>query len=165
MTNYYSAAKALDELMLELIAKGIEIPLHTVEDLKTGRSLASIGLRTPDDNEIAEKANFALQNVEMNLLSYAENAIGAEYAERWQKKIIEAYQEENSPKFASKMVSGVPKGEYWIRVQSSDLIDHPENLKTVAQDDGFTLIYGKKEIVIAFLKEIRGKMGKKCKQK
>ena len=164
MLNYHSAAKVLDSLMIELIEKGTEIPAHVVEDLKSGRSFASILLRTPDDIDIAAKAAFALENVEMNLLSSAEIKFGPKYAETWQKKIIAAYKEEIAQPAAisaSKLVSGVPKGEHWVRVQTSELTEFykqipdktPETfgLTSVCQKDGYTLIYGKKEKVTDFL--------------
>jgi len=191
--NYYSAAKALDELMLELIKTGISIPEHAVDGLKSGRSLAGILLRNPGDADIAAKAAFSLENVEMNLLALAEAEIGAEYAETWQKKIIGAYKEDiakTSPVSvsASKILSDASdasdvseniknikniKNGYWIRIQTSELTDLQEyaadkppevfGLSAVAQKDGYTLIYGKKEDVIAYLdclKEIRRKLGK-----
>jgi len=165
MLNYHSAAKILDLLMIELIEKGAEIPAHVVGDLKSGRSFASILLRSPgDDIDIAAKAALALENVEMNLLSAAEIKAGADYAEMWQKKIIEAYKEDivkPAPVSASRLVSGVPKGEHWIRVQTSELTEFykqipdkpPEafGLAALGQGDGFTVIYGKKENVTDFL--------------
>ena len=154
MMNYHSAAKALDALMMELIAKGITIPEHIAEDLKSGRSFAGILLRQPDDIEISAKAAFILENVEMNLLSLAEIEFGADYAETWQKAIIGAYREKAAPISASKFTSGVPKGEYWIRVQTSELTAFtPEafGLSVMEQKDGYTLIYGKKDNVTAFL--------------
>ena len=164
MLNYYSAAKILDTFMIELIKKDIEIPPRVIDDLKAGRSFASILLRTPEDIDIAAKAAFALESVEMNLLSLAEIKFGLDYAEEWQKKIIAAYKEEIAgiaPASASKLVSGVPKGEHWIRVQTSELAEFykqipdkpPEDFELTAaeQNDGYTLIYGKKENVTAFL--------------
>jgi len=168
MMNYHSAAKTLDGLMMELIKKGIEIPAHVVGDLKSGRSFAGILLRSPDDTEVAEKTGFILETVEMNLLSLAEIEFGADYAETWQKAIIAAYQEEIVPAAsasASKLVSGVPKDERWVRVQTSELTafyEHepdktPETfgLSTVGQQDGYTLIYGKRENVTAFLNRMK----------
>ena len=168
MMNYHSAAKTLDGLMMELIKKGAEIPAHVVDDLKSGRSFAGILLRSPDDADVAGKAGFILENVEMNLLSLAEIKFGPEYAETWQKAIIAAYKEEIAPiasAAASKLVSGVPKGERWIRVQTSELAafyEHepdktPEvfDLTAVGQKDGYTLIYGKKENVASFLNQMK----------
>ena len=175
MANCQNAAKVLDELMLELMEKGITIPRQAVDDLKSGRSFANIGIRQPNDSDIEAKAMFALQNVEMNLLSLAETGISAEYAEKWQGRILKAYSEETTQvSAASAFVSGVPKGKHWIRIQASELSEvhgfqkllDANMLSSVAQEDGYLLIYGKKEGVTAFLKEIRKMIGKmeKCKK-
>jgi len=53
--------------------------------------------------------------------------------------------------------TGVPAGAYWVRVQASWLRLTPEDfaLTSVPQEDGFTLIYGKKKDVTGFLAEVR----------
>ena len=173
MTNCLNAAKTLDELLLELIEKGIEIPGHMANDLKSGRTLASISSRTPDDVDLEIKARIVLENVEMNLLALAENNLGAEAAETWQRRISSAYQEEitvqaaavSAPKFGS----GVPKGDHWVRLQSDylDTVEGAEKLleqfkvSVLEQEDGYLMIHGKKEDVSAFLKGLRQKVGKK----
>jgi len=163
--NYLSAAKILDELLLALMEQGQTIPAHAAEDLKTGRSLAGILLRQHDD-EAAVKAQAILERVEMNLLSLAESAFGRESAEDWQTKIAEAYRQEapaSAP--ASKFVTGVPKGTHWVRVEASYPTDAgvaPEafGLTSIVQEDGYLLIYGRKEDVSAFLAEIRQRIRK-----
>jgi len=168
MLNYYNAAKVLEELMLGLIEKKAAIPAHVTEDLKAGRSLANILRRKADDADIAAKTGLALESVEMNLLSLAEANLGADCAEAWQTKIIAAYNEDiaqDVPAPAPKMASaGVPKSDYWIRVKTSELADFRErspdkppevySLSAVEHEDGYTLIHGGKENVIAYLKEI-----------
>jgi len=177
MANCLSAAKVLDELMLELIEKGIEIPRHVADSLKSGRSLARLGLRQPVDEESESKAKIALENVEMNLLSLAETNLGVEAAETWQRRINSAYQEETAPQApavsAPKFGTGVPKGDHWVRLQS-DYLDSVEGadkllagfaVSVSKQEDGYLMIHGRKEEVDAFLKELRqkvGKTGSKC---
>ena len=169
MTNYHAAAKTLDELMLELIGKGMTIPTHVADDLKSGRSLSNIDQLQPGDAGIAAKIMAILQNVEMNLLSLAETGVGAEYADEWQKNIAGAYQKEHVKALpASKLVYGVPKGKHWVRVQMTEL-EAVEELETLlgefaltalTQEDGYMLISGEKEGVYAFLKAIRQIIGK-----
>jgi len=162
--NYLAAAKALDALMLELIARGIPIPPHTVDDLKAGRALASMAARDPSGTDIEAKIVPVLESVEMNLLSLAETADGADYADSWQQRIAEAYQAPmQAPPIAGKL-HGVPRDAYPIRIQTSELGGMAPaeelGLTVAAQEDGYTLIYGKKESVTAFLKDIRQKLGK-----
>jgi hypothetical protein len=159
--NAFNAAKTLDALMLELLGKGAEIPSRVAQELKAGRSLAAISARRPERGEEAGKAAAVLEGVEMNLLSLAETHGGAVYAEGWQRRVAEAYQEPlPAPPPAARTVA--PRGEYWLRIQTEQLkgAAPPDTLTAAAQEDGFTLIYGKREDVQAFLKDIREKLGK-----
>ena len=169
MRNYLGAAKVLDDLLLDLRGRSVDIPGHAVDGLKAGRSLANIVRSSPDDFETALKAQSALESVEMNLLSVAEAAAGREYADAWQGKVAETYQEESEPA-AKKLtfVAGVPKGDHWVRVETKDLFEiegverrlTERSLTVRKQDDGFTLIHGKKEDVTGFLSEIREEIRK-----
>jgi len=184
MANFYSVAKTLEEFLKELIDKGMTIPPQVITELKTGRSVTSIHQRMTEETdvetltEVELKAMIALQNVEMNLLSLADEKFGKDYAEQWQKKVNEAYMDNTKPQVAAaktpvniaRYATGVPKGEHWIRVQTSwlenvqDLDDKLESrsLSTIPQDDDYLLVYGRKADVSDFLKEIRqivGKMG------
>jgi len=174
MSDYLGMAKALDELMLELIKIGAEIPANVTGDLKTGRSLAGIYSRQPCEGDTAVKTMSILENVEMNLLSLAETAFGREHAGKWQQKIGDALTGDGGdncrapspPATATRFNTGVPRGEYWIRVKESELspVSHELEelltgfgLKSQLQDDGYLLLYGKKENVSSFLKDIRDK--------
>ena len=170
MRNYLSIARVLDELILDLRGKGADIPGHVADSLKAGRSLAIVGLNNPDDAGVALKTQSALENVEMNLLSIAEAAFGREYADGWQRKIVAAGEEEAEP-VAKKQtfVAGVPKGAHWVRIETKDLFEvenvqqrlDGQNLTARKQDDGFTLVYGRKEDVTGFLSEIREEIRRK----
>ena len=168
MTNQLAAAKALDELMLELIGKGLPASPHVVDDLKAGRALASMEARQPGSNpELEAKIMPVLESVEMNLLALAEMAGGTAYADAWQGKIAEAYRSPmQAPPIAGKM-RGVPRDAYPIRIQTSELegCAPAEELELTAleQEDGYTLIYGKKENISIFLKGIRQNQEKQGK--
>ena len=186
--NYGSVARTLEEFLKELIEKGMTIPPQVVADLKTGRSVLSIYKRMPEETDIESeldaiadvemKARISLQNVEMNLLSLADEKIGREYAEEWQRKINASYEDqtetsdnaEDAVSGTSPYITGVPKGEYFIRIKQTELAEVngldkllvSYGLTSDSQADGYLLIYGRKEDVSAFLKEIRqlvGKMG------
>jgi len=174
--NYLKAAKALDELMLELIEKEVGIPQHVTDDLKTGRSLANICSRKPEDPDISSKTMIALERVEMNLLALAEHNLGRDEAEAWQRRMIAIYREpavKAAPPPASGVMSGIPRGDHWIRVQSSYLesvagareLLEGAGLSVVIQEDDYLLIHGRKGDVSAFLKDMReliGKLGSEC---
>jgi len=161
MTNLLAAAKVLDELLLELIKRGAAIPAQITEDLKAGRALASISLRQPNDEELSAKAGGILEGVEMNLLSQAEITVDAAFADSWQFRAVQAREQalEAVPSaFVNRMIKGVPKGAHWIRFQTAEMADADPGafgLTAAPQEDGFTLVFGKKEKVTAFLDEMR----------
>ena len=168
MNNYLAAAKALDELMLELIGQGLPASPHVVDDLKAGRALASMEARQPGGNpELEGKIAPVLERVEMNLLALAEMAGGAAFADSWQGKIAEAYQSPaQAPPIPGKM-RGVPRDAYPIRIQTSELegCEPPEalGLTAIEQEDGYTLIYGNKENISVFLGGVRRNQEKQGK--
>ena len=170
MMNCSNAVKTLEELRLSLINKGVPIPPHITEELVKGRSLARICSLEPDETELPAKAMAALDIVEMNLLSLVEKHINAEAADTWQRKIKEAYMEQNAHTAveapACGVYPGVPKGEHFIRLKM-DYLDTLEGASELLerfavtvrqQEDGFLLMQGKKENISAFLKAIRDKV-------
>lgn len=171
MLNYDNVCKRLDELMVELLNKGFNIPEHLFGDLNAGRRLVNV-LRMntdPSEPDLAMESSPYLQTVEMNLLTIAEEGLGKDFAETWQKKIIEAYQTHDSDVGKSATyISGIPKTDHWVRLKTSEITADSElyeqienlNLGFKPQDGGYLLIHGGKEDVKAFIKEIRQKEGR-----
>ena len=171
--------KLLEELMIELMDKGLDIEDHVRQSLKSGRSLASISEGLAEHEENRQLTAHTLEQVEMNLLSLAFSRVSRAYADAWQRRIdaatnisIQENQTVTGKRFVSRMVSGIPKNHRWIRVQLSELGDVDRiseliianDLETTLQPDGFTLLHGKQENVQSFLAEVRHlsaiKMGK-----
>ena len=168
MNNNLSAAKVLDELMLELIGKGLSPPPHVVEDLKAGRALAGMAARAAGGNaELEDKIAPVFERVEMNLLALAEMAGGMEYADSWQGRIAGAYQAPAQAPPAAAKIQGVPRDAYPIRIQTAALEgcapSEELDLTAIAQEDGYTLIYGKKENISVFLRGVRRQQEKQGK--
>ena len=69
--------------------------------------------------------------------------------------------------FTQTFIPGIPKDEYRIRLNTAEIKIDAElsrllsdlGLKTKPHDDGYLLIYGRKEDVVAFLGEVRRKVG------
>lgn len=168
-TNYAGVLGVFEAMIRELIEKGLKIPEKAVEDIKAARTLANILQSGQEDIDSIAKVLFYLQNVEIHLLPLAEAGVGREYADHWQNRMMDAYRA-TAPKPArfSTYVSGVPKGEYFVRIKADELGGVPEldallqeaHLSAAAQEDGYLLIRGRREDVSAFLKEIRKKVGK-----
>ena len=164
MYNFESVAKTLDELLQELLSKGVSVAEHVIRDLKELRSLAGILQRDPDNPDLLQKTMIAKEKVEMNLLALAEIHVDQTYSDTWQNRVSESLVSEIVKTVRiSPQVAGVPHGSYWVRYLTDDLAGIPNGcqllaeygLQTIPQEDGYSLIYGDKEKVIAFLKALR----------
>ncbi len=167
--NYESVWRLLEGLMVELKAKGIAIPQETVDDLKSARTLSSIDKTESASANLASDIAFYLEKVEPILLSLAESEVGIEYAEEWQNRIDKTSRQTPAKAAAgSRFVSGVAKGEHWIRIKTSNLIADSDlaesarklNLSCRQQEDGYLLVYGSKENVKTLIREVSTKIRK-----
>jgi hypothetical protein len=63
--------------------------------------------------------------------------VGKEYADEWQKKIIEAYADPGGKvTYTPKFISGIPKGDHWIRIKASSFFDLADP-RSGKGDEGF----------------------------
>jgi len=176
--KYRNAVKVFEELMMDLTGKGVEIPGHVIDSIRSGRSYINILLRAHDDG-VERHAAISLESAEMNLLSMADASGGSGYADMWQRRINDAYAGipdageglPAPPAPVSVFAAGVPRGRHFIRIQESELSPLHDELDEMfggfeliakTQKDGYILLYGTKENVSSFLKEVRRKIGKKA---
>ena len=167
--NYEYIWPVLEALMVDLRQKGMIIPQDIADDLKSARTLLTIYKAQPATANVESELALYLEKIEPILLSLAESEIGEEYADVWQKKIGDARtQTGEKSALTSRFIPGIPKGEHWLRIKTSDMISDGEinillgklNLTSKPQNDGYLLIYGNQENVITFIKEVRKKIGK-----
>ena len=169
--NYEYLWKVLEDLFVELTKKGVTVPAELLDDLKSAKTLITICNAEPTALEVATQIELYLDNVESNLLYLAESDLGKRYADKIMEKLDEARQKglEEKVVVPSKYVSGVQKGEHWIRINISDLVSIEElyslfkkfKLSSKTQEDGYILVHGKEEDIKAFIKEIGGKIREK----
>jgi hypothetical protein len=167
--NYERYWIVLEELMVELRQKGINIPQATADDLMSARTLITIHNTDPSVSTVEAEISLYLEKVEPILLSLAEFELGKDYADAWQAKTTEAItQIEEKTAFKSRYVTGVVRGEGWLRIKTAGIISDVEvavllkqlNLSAKPQDDGYLLVQGDKDSIKTFVREIRKKVGK-----
>ena len=168
--NFDSACRKLEELMTDLMRKGVTIPDQVIDDLKSTRTMISIYKSDPVEIDRTMETTPFLKKVEFSLILLADSEIGKEYADDWQNKVDYAYQAENGTSTSQAIfISGVPKGESWFRIMASELSTMVQeldellgrlHLSSEPQNDGYLLIHGRKEDIALFLKEVRQKVGK-----
>jgi hypothetical protein len=155
--------------MVELRGKGIAIPQELVDDLKSAKTLASIYKTDSTALNVMNEMALYMDKVEPSLLSLAESEMGKEYADKWQNKINDTRMEVGEKAAVpSRFISGISKSEHWIRIKTSNIIADLElsellkklNLSNKLQEDGYLLVYGNKENVKTFIREVSKKIGK-----
>jgi hypothetical protein len=169
--NYEHVWKVLEQLILDLRRKGVTVSPELVDDLKSAQTYINIAKTDPTALDIVTDIELYLEKVESNVMYLAQTDVSDSYATEWLRRVSEARATglDEAPPEKPKFVSGVPKGDHWVRLQVSDLIPEVDlnplinqfNLSTIPQDNGYLLVHGKTEDVKAFLKEITSKISKK----
>lgn len=167
--DYEYVWKILEELMLKLTEKKITFPQELIDDLKSAKTMMNIYRTDPTSLEITTNIEFYLEKIEADLLHIAETELGKKYADQYLKRIDDARTKDLGKRATvlPTFVSGIPKGDHWIRIDPKNLIDNKEvdkllqklDLSSKKQKDGYILVHGKEENVKAFLKEVNEIIG------
>ena len=167
MENYEAVWKVLEELAIALKTKGAGISGDTMKKLRSTRAMISIYRADPTYEDSIELIESYLGDLEAELVSMAEGELGSSFAEQWMRRIAEARQREPKEEAVERgFPSGVPRGDYWIRVRLSDTITSEELRQTAAQEalsmkeevSGSVIVHGEETKVKKMVREIAGKM-------
>lgn len=171
--NYERVWKALSDLAVELKKRGRPIQPHVVRNLRSAKTMIQILKADPSCVECVSRIEGYLEDVEFTLMLEAQELLGAEFVERWMKKLEEA---RKAPKAAEveavRFVPGAPRGMSWVRVQTSN--ETPiEIVRDVAEECGlsykvqesdYVLVFGDKGRIESFLRKVaervRGRLQK-----
>lgn len=169
MENYSAAWKVLEELVPALKAKGVSIPDHIAKKLRSTRATIAIYEADPTYEETITTVETYLVDLESELLNLAEKEVGKEYSSDWLEKIGKARHSKPEPVGAKRgFPSGVPRGDYWIRIEIGDTVTIDE-LRETAINQGLTLkeespklvvIHGEQSAVKQLIREIAKKQKK-----
>ena len=163
--RYEETWKVLADLITEIRKKGEVIPASVMNDLRSAKTMIQIFKADPSHVENIPRIETYLENVEVYLISVAQEKFGSEFVEHWMGKLGVARKRISGEevKVVSRFVSGLPRGKCWVRVQVSE--DTPqEDIENLAeengllhkmQENGFVLVYGEDESVKSFVKRLR----------
>ncbi|UCC32972.1 MAG: DUF2096 family protein, partial [Candidatus Bathyarchaeota archaeon] len=160
--GYDEAWMLLADLLTELKKNGEAIPANIMNDLRSAKTMIKILKADPTHTENIPRVEIYLENLEFHLVPAAQKRFGIEFVDRWMEKLEEAKkrirdeEEEAAPRF----VPGIPRGKRWIRVQVSketpqrniERLAEENKLSYRVQEDGYVLIYGRKESIKSFIK-------------
>ncbi|MCL1966014.1 MAG: DUF2096 family protein [Candidatus Bathyarchaeota archaeon] len=160
--------KTLEDLLIELRKKDVQIPANILEDLRTARSLIELSYSNGASEETVTKTEVYLTNVEAYLVDQAQRVFEPATVTAWFKRLQEGNmqvvkEETILPK--SRFVSDVPCDRQWIRIETDSKLSEECVLKLATewhltvnkQDDGRLIVHGQLDDVKAFVKQIAAK--------
>jgi hypothetical protein len=169
--GYLSVWKVLEEMLIDIRRRGIQIPTNVFNDLKYARTLINVLKADPSKLDTGQKIEECLNGVESYLISEGQK-FGDKYVEEWIRKLEDAYRRMDEDEIFSRFVPGLPREQRWIRVKLSDEIP-VEKLKALAEElklssevqmGGYLLVYGEEEHIKQFVKKMATLYGSKvCK--
>ena len=173
--GYSATWKVLEDLMIDLIKKGVTVPSKVVEDLRNAKLMIQISENPGAKGELTTKVDEFLGNVESILLADAQKTLGNEYVDEWLKRIDETNVQcatcitSEPKKEENKFITGVPRNQKWVRVEPYGVLttEHVEELAkengllVKPQKDGRVLVHGLPENIKAFVKKMTEETTKK----
>ena len=171
--GYLAAWKALEEIIADFRKRGLAIPAETMSDLRSAKTLINILKADPCRTDISQKIEEYLMNVESFLASEGQKKLGADYVEKWLRRLDEASQKmPDEEEEETTFVSGLPREQKWIRIKpSAELpiekltkLAEESQLSHKTQNNGYLLVYGEDERIKEFVKKMATKYGIKTEK-
>ena len=165
--------KLLEDMMIELKKKGVNIPPNVIEDLRSAKSMIKLSCMKESHGEVIQKAEEILGTVEAFLITEAQKIFGSETIDKWLIRLEEASIEIcEEPEDENKFVVGIPRDQKWIRVEpngnlSSERLHQlavQQNLSVSKQNDGRLIIYGSPENIKGYIKKMAAETQKIVKR-
>ena len=164
--DYLELWKVFEHLITELKKKGVSISDQTMKKLRGARATINIYTADPTYQQTAADLMTQLTDLEMSLMTLAEQQVGVEFAKEWLEKITVARNAEPREPIADKgFPKGVPRSDYWIRLTIGDII-LADDLRELASKYNLALkeesaeqvvVHGEQSIVKQLVKEMTEK--------
>jgi hypothetical protein len=172
--SHVAKSKLIEEIIIELRRKGLEIPANIMSDLKAARTLLVVEKvdlkgKGATDPQIDQYLN----NVESYVVTEAEKRFPPEKVKKWLTELDLASCESCvtivAPKEEMRMIPGIPRDQKWIRVEpiatlSSEKLEkmaEATNLSVRKEKDGHLVVYGADKDVKEFVKKMTTKQTEK----
>jgi hypothetical protein len=166
--SYVAKSKLLEEIIVQLRRKGLEIPDEVLSDLKAARALMNIAQADSGGmGETAPRIEEYLGNVEGYVLAEAERWFAPEQVSCWLEALAVAscmacVPSQKQEEERMRMVPGVPRDQKWVRVEP--IAGLPvEKLERLASEMGLgfrressgrLVVYGSDEAVKGFIRRV-----------
>jgi len=165
--SHIAKSKILEEIILELRGKGLQIPANVLTDLKSARTLMKVEKADArGGGETEPKIDQYLGNVEAYVITEAGNQFPTEKVEKWLKELDLASCDSCitivKEKEEMRMIAGIPRDQKWIRVEPIESLPL-EKLEQMATDtklgfrrekDGRLIVYGSPDCIKSYLRKM-----------
>ena len=169
--GYTAKWKVLEDMMLALRKKGVEIPPTVINDLRSAKLMIKIAEVGESPGDATLKLEEILGTVESYLVTEAQNILSTQSVNEWLKRLDEASLPtcETKAEKENTFITGVPRDQKWIRVEPIPTLP-TERLKQIAEEnnlsanqqkDGRLVVYGQQEDIKVFLKKMAEEATKK----
>jgi len=169
--SYTAKWKVLEDMMLELRKKDVEMPPTVINDLRNAKLMIKIAEANQSSGDATLKMEQLLGSIETYLITEAQNILSAQAIDEWLRRLDEAILPTCQTKGGKEntFISGVPRDQTWVRVEPiPDLqterlkqLARENNLSAHQQKDGRLLVYGRREGIKVFLKKLAEEAAKK----
>ena len=162
--------KVLEDLMIELRKKGVNLPPEVLTDLKSAKLMIKISEQEGGSGEASQKVEEYLGTVESYLITEAEKVFSPESVDQWLDRLAKATAETCEEQIEENIfITGVPRDQKWVRVEPVgnlpteriQRLAKESNLSVNPQKDGRLVVFGQSECIKEFLKKMTAEASKK----
>ena len=164
MGHTMAAWRTLEELLLALRKKDVQIPVGIIEDLRAAHSMIDLSYSEDVREEAVAKAEVYAARVEAYLISQAQVVFEPCVVDEWFRRLKEANLQVDKDVDAAegRFVVGVPRDLKWLRIETDNNLSEMYVFKLAKkwcltvnkQADGRLVVYGQTVDVKAFIKQI-----------
>jgi hypothetical protein len=165
--SHVAKSRLLEEIIIQLRKKGIEIPSNVMSDLKSARTLIKIEKAdAKGSGETEPKIDQYISNVEAYVITEAGRYFSAEKVEKWLSALdlasCDACVSIEEPTEETRFISGVPRDQKWIRVEpiaslpvaTLEEMAKETKLGFQREKDGHLIVFGTPENISTFVKKM-----------
>jgi len=160
--NYDTLWKLMANLIGDLKRRGESVPPRIMNDLRSMKTMIEVAKIDRSNPQVISRIEEYLTSLESHLLPIAREKIGEEYVDALMEKIAEAQKDTSTfeQKMEKRFPVGVPRDKDWIRIKPTEetpldvikRISREVGLKHQIQEDGYVLLYGRKEQIKEFVR-------------
>jgi hypothetical protein len=157
--------KLLEDMMIELKKKNVDIPSNVINDLRSAKLMVQLSCGEGSVGDAMQKAEELMANVEAFVINEGQKVFGSDQVDLWLRRLEEANAVEvcaEKPKTEDKYITGVPRDQKWVRVEPIanlpteriQQLASEQNLTVKPQKDGRLIVYGSQENIKEFVKKM-----------